>query len=103
MFVADAGGDTLFLETERERAPALAKKLKMYTLRSKVVVEDRSATLEVAAAFGEDAAKALGLDGAVSFVDPRLAALGVRVIAPTGQAATPSFRPRLRRGAACRL
>lgn len=88
MFVADAGGDTLFLETERERAPALAKKLKMYTLRSKVVVEDRSATLEVAAAFGEDAAKALGLDGAVSFVDPRLAALGVRVIAPTGQAAT---------------
>lgn len=88
MFVADAGSDALFLETERERAPALAKKLKMYTLRSKVVVEDRSAALEVAAAFGEDAAKALRIDGAVSFVDPRLSALGVRVIAPAGQVAT---------------
>ena len=39
MFVADAGSDALFVETERERAPALAKKLKMYTLRSKVIVE----------------------------------------------------------------
>ncbi len=60
MFVADAGNDSFFLETERERAPALAKKLKMYTLRSKVTVEDLGATLEVAAAFGDDAAKALG-------------------------------------------
>ncbi len=89
MFVADAGGETLLLETERERAPALAKKLKMYTLRSKATVEDRSATMEVAVAFGDDASKALGLDSsAVSFIDPRLEALGVRVIAPAGQAAT---------------
>ena len=87
MFVADAGGETLLLETERERAPALAKKLKMYTLRSKATVEDRSAAMEVAVAFGDDASKALGLDGAVAFVDPRLEALGVRVIAPAGQAA----------------
>lgn len=87
MFVADAGGDTLLLETERERAPALTKKLKMYTLRSKVTVEDRSVSMEVAAAFGDDASKALDLDGVTSFVDPRLEALGVRVIAPAGQAA----------------
>jgi folate-binding protein YgfZ len=87
MFVADAGGETLLLETERERAPALAKKLKMYTLRSKATVEDRSAAMEVAVAFGDDASKALGLDGAIAFVDPRLEALGVRVIAPAGQAA----------------
>lgn len=86
MFVADAGGETLLLETERERAPALAKKLKMYTLRSKATVEDRSAALEVAVAFGDGAAKALGLDGAIAFVDPRLEALGVRVMAPAGQA-----------------
>ena len=88
MFVADAGNDIFFLETERERAPALAKKLKMYTLRSKVTVEDLGATHEVAAAFGDDASKALGIAGAVSFLDPRLDALGVRVIAPAGQAAT---------------
>ena len=87
MFVADAGNDTFLLETERERAPALAKKLKMYTLRSKVTVEDRSAAMEVVAAFGGGSDKALGLEGCVSFVDPRLDALGVRVIAPVGQAA----------------
>lgn len=86
MFVADAGNETFYLETERERAPALAKKLKMYTLRSKVTVEDLGATREVAAAFGDDAVKALSIEGAVSFIDPRLETLGVRVIAPAGQA-----------------
>jgi hypothetical protein len=60
----------------------------MYTLRSKVTVEDLGATLEVAAAFGDDASKAFGIEGTVSFDDPRLGMLGVRVIAPTGQAAT---------------
>ncbi|WP_439612181.1 CAF17-like 4Fe-4S cluster assembly/insertion protein YgfZ [Reyranella sp.] len=87
MFVADAGNETFYLETERERAPALARKLKMYTLRSKVTVEDLGATLEVAAVFGDEASTAPGIDGVVSFTDPRLAALGVRVIAPAGQAA----------------
>jgi len=87
MFVVDAGNDAFFLETERARAPALAKKLKMYTLRSKVSVEDMGATLEVAAAFGDDASRALGV-GTVSFVDPRLEALGIRVIAAAGQAST---------------
>jgi folate-binding protein YgfZ len=85
MFVVDAGDDTFFLETERERAPVLAKKLKMYTLRSKVTVEDLGASLEVAAVFGDEASKALGA-GAASFTDPRLEKLGVRVIAPAGQA-----------------
>src|SRR5436190_3925987 len=52
MFVVDGGSDMLLLETERERAAGLAKKLAMYKLRSKVVVEDRSGTQEVAVAFG---------------------------------------------------
>src|SRR3954470_24405524 len=56
MFVASGADETLLLETERERAPALARKLSMYKLRSKVTVEDRSATLEVAVAFGPDVA-----------------------------------------------
>lgn len=88
MFVVDAGQDVFYLETERERAPALARKLKMYTLRSKVVVEDRSAAMEVAAVFGDDASRALGLENVVTFADPRLPTLGVRVIAAAGQAAT---------------
>jgi len=88
MFIVARDSDTLLLETERERAPALAKKLSMYKLRSKVTVTDISADHDVAAAFGSDAARALGLESAVTFVDPRLAVLGVRMIAPAGQAAT---------------
>ncbi len=87
MFVADGGEGTLLLETERERAAALAKKLSLYKLRSKVTVEDRGAALEVAVAYGPDAASVLPIAGAIAFVDPRLGDLGVRVIAPTGTAA----------------
>jgi hypothetical protein len=85
MFVVEDETGTFLLETERERAPALAKKLKMYTLRSKVTVEDRSAAMEVAAIFGTDAEKALPIAGATGFVDPRLPQLGVRVLAPAGK------------------
>ena len=88
MFVVDGGNDTLLLETERERAPALARKLTLHKLRSKVTVEDRSAAMEVAVVFGGDAAKALAIDGAVAFADPRLPELGLRVLAPAGQAAS---------------
>jgi folate-binding protein YgfZ len=88
MFVADGGAGTLLLETERERAPALARKLSLYKLRSKVTVEDRSAAMEVAVVFGEEAAGLLPMAGAVAFADPRLPELGLRVLAPAGQAAT---------------
>ena len=88
MFVVSGdGGETLLLETERERAPALARKLSMYKLRSKVTVEDRAAALDVAVVFGQDAAEALPIEGALAFVDPRLPELGIRVIAPAGAAA----------------
>ncbi len=101
MFVADGGDDTLLLETERERAAALAKKLSLYKLRSKVTVEDRGETLEVAVAYGPDAATTLPIDGAIAFVDPRLGELGIRVIAPAGTAATLLAGARLLGGAAC--
>ena len=87
MFVVDGGDGTLLLETERERAPALAKKLNLYKLRSKVTVEDRSAALDVAVVFGAGTEKVLPIDGAIAFVDPRLADLGVRVLAPLGKMA----------------
>jgi folate-binding protein YgfZ len=87
MFVADGGNDSFLVETERERAAALAKKLTMYTLRSKVKVEDRAASMEAAVVFGEQADKALGIEKCVSYVDPRLPSLGVRVLAPAGEAA----------------
>src|SRR5262245_57716122 len=83
MFVVDGGNNTLLLETERDRAPALAKKLSLYKLRSKVTVEDRSAAIEVAAVFG---AAAPPLGGSIAFADPRLPELGLRVLVPTGKA-----------------
>lgn len=89
MFVAaNDDGETLLLETDRERAAALARKLAMYKLRSQVKVEDRSATMEVAAVFGAgvDAGR-LAHDGLVAFVDPRLPELGVRVLGPAGTVA----------------
>jgi len=86
MFVVEGDADTLLLETERERAPALAKKLTLYKLRSKVTVEDRSAAMDVAVVFGADADKLLPIDGAIAFVDSRLAELGVRVLTPAGTA-----------------
>jgi folate-binding protein YgfZ len=87
MFVVEDGSGTFLMETERERAPALARKLKMYTLRSKVTVEDRSAAMDVAVVFGPDAGKVLPVAGATAYVDPRLPELGVRVLAPVGQTA----------------
>ncbi len=87
MFVVDAGFGTLLLETERERAPQLAKKLSMYKLRSKVTVEDRSAAMDVAVIFGPDADKHNAVPGALSYIDPRLPQLGVRVLLPAGEAA----------------
>ena len=87
MFVVEDEGGMFLIETERERAAALAKKLKMYTLRSKVTVEDRPAGMEVAVVFGPDAEQVLPVAGATAFVDPRLPELGVRVLAPAGQAA----------------
>ena len=88
MFVADGGADTLLLETERERTPALARKLKPLQVAFQGHVEDRSAAMEVAVVFGPDAEKLPPIAGATAFVDPRLPELGVRVLAPAGQAAT---------------
>jgi folate-binding protein YgfZ len=87
---AELGGG-LLLEAERERLPDLAKRLRLYKLRSQVAIEPRDA-LAVAALWPEDALDALGLArdpgaaaqraGGVVHVDPRLAALGARAVVP---------------------
>ena len=83
-------GETLLVDCEGARADDLLRRLTMYKLRSQVTI-DPDDNLAVAVAFGSDAADAIGLtvepgkacaiDTGVAFVDPRLPAAGVRVIA----------------------
>lgn len=81
------------IETEASRTDDLEKRLSMYRLRSDVTLEPAPQGWAVFAAFGGDAAQNLNLEptegmatnvvGGVAFIDPRLAALGVRTIGPT--------------------
>ncbi len=79
-FFVTAMQDGLVLDTEAARIDELAKRLKMYRLRSKVVIE-RLENFAVIAVWGTGAEAALDL-APYSFPDPRLAAAGVRLIAP---------------------
>jgi folate-binding protein YgfZ len=92
-FVIVEQAGRLWLDTETARLPDLKKRLGFYKLRSKVTIEEASADWAVVAAAGEGAPLALGLDpplpgvarafaGGIATVDPRLAALGCRIVAP---------------------
>ncbi|GGC61881.1 CAF17-like 4Fe-4S cluster assembly/insertion protein YgfZ [Chelatococcus reniformis] len=74
-------GPRYLLDVAADKAAELAKRLGFYKLRAKVTVTDRSATLAVAAAWGDEAAaERLRAVAAPVFADPRLAALGWRAI-----------------------
>ena len=77
----DGGG--FFLDVARERAKALVDKLNLYKLRSRVMVEDLSEVLEVLAAWDGTGATSAGL----AYPDPRLPALGMRIMLPPHRAA----------------
>jgi folate-binding protein YgfZ len=89
-FVTEMDGG-LLLEAERDRLPDLAKRLRLYKLRSQIEIAPRD-DLAVAALWPEAALDALGLPhdpgaaapraGGVVHVDPRLAALGARAVVP---------------------
>jgi len=84
--VAEAGpalGGGLFLDCPRALAPALAAKLNFYKLRARVAVEDLSGKLAVMALWGGAGASEFGL----AYADPRLPALGARLVLPPDQAA----------------
>ncbi len=85
--------DALLLDCEKERLADLKRRLGMYRLRSKVTLADRTEDLAVAAVIGDGGAAAVGLSpeqaGAavpfaqgVAYVDPRLPAMGVRMVLP---------------------
>jgi folate-binding protein YgfZ len=82
----DGGG--FFLDVQRALCAALVAKLNIYKLRAKIIVEDLSAVLGVLAAWDgsgttKDGTTKLGL----SYADPRLPALGLRVMLPPHLAA----------------
>jgi folate-binding protein YgfZ len=72
----DGGG--FFLDCARALAPALATKLDFYKLRAKVMVEDLSETLGVMALWDGQGSSEYGL----VYSDPRLPALGQRIMLP---------------------
>lgn len=90
-FFIVARDDALYLETEAARIDALRRRLTLYKLRSKITIDDASARFAVAAGFGTGAGGALDLAsegaakpfaGGIAFIDPRLAALGLRFLLP---------------------
>lgn len=79
--VEDGGG--LYLDVPKALAPALAQKLNFYKLRAKVTIEDLSDRLGVMAVWDGAGNSDYGL----TYPDPRLPALGLRVILPPEVAA----------------
>lgn len=75
-------GGFLF-EVGRAEAAAFAKRLGFYKLRAKVTVADRSDDFAVFLAWGGAAPT---VDGAIAFVDPRLAVLGSHLLVPVAEA-----------------
>ncbi|MBL8834980.1 MAG: folate-binding protein YgfZ [Alphaproteobacteria bacterium] len=92
-FCIVAVGDAYWLDVEAARRDDLKRRLTLYRLRAKVTI-DMPNGFRVVALTGGDAVAALGLAnepgraapfaGGVAFVDPRLAALGLRAIVPEG-------------------
>ena len=75
-------GGGFFLDCPRALATSYVTKLNFYKLRAKVIAEDLSETLGVLAAWDGQAAKSYGL----CYRDPRLPALGLRIMLPPQRA-----------------
>jgi tRNA-modifying protein YgfZ len=86
MIVAEApaqDGGGFFLDVPKALAKSCVDRLNFYKLRAKVIVEDLSEVLGVMAGWGGDATTEYGL----CYRDPRLPALGHRVMLPPALAA----------------
>lgn len=100
-FIAEREG-ALLLDCEAARRDDLVRRLGRFKLRSNVAVVP-AADLAVHLVYGAYAAAALGLppdrgaarvlDGGIAYVDPRLAAAGVRAVLPVAATVPPDLRP----------
>jgi tRNA-modifying protein YgfZ len=75
-FIVVPGERGFVLDTVRARAADLVKRLTLYKLRAKIEIADRGNEQDVYAAWGEGGEQ-VARDG---YADPRLAALGVRIV-----------------------
>src|SRR6516162_3491771 len=81
----DAEGGGYFLDCPRALVSTLVGRLNFYKLRAKVIIEDLAETLGVLAVWGDGGGtKPQGL----AYADPRLPALGLRVMLPPHRAGT---------------
>jgi folate-binding protein YgfZ len=88
-FLMVEAGESIWLDAEASRLADLKRRLSMYRLRAKVSLEERD-DLTIAAVIGGASALHLPAEpgsarpfgSGVAFVDPRLVALGSRVILP---------------------
>ncbi len=80
-FLLVRAGDGFLLDCAKAVTADLVKRLTFYKLRAAVEIADESATLSVMAAWNGAPKPS---EGDVVFADPRLAALGHRLIAPAG-------------------
>jgi folate-binding protein YgfZ len=95
-FLVTEGDGALLLDVARASAEALLKKLKMYRLRAKVEIEPRPQLGVYVNLHGHpDNRPTPYADRAISFTDPRLAALGVRSIGATAEMPANLAGPRL--------
>jgi folate-binding protein YgfZ len=90
-FVAEAPqaeGGGFFLDIPRALAITLVEKLNLYKLRAKLLIEDLSDILGVVAVWDGDATtKDCATKQGLTYADPRLPALGFRVMIPPHRAA----------------
>ncbi len=85
-----ADKDGLLLDCEADRRDDLMRRLKIYRLRAKIAIDDRTAEHVVVALIGAAAVPGLGDEpgqatefaGGIAYTDPRLAAIGARAVLP---------------------
>lgn len=77
----------LMLDCEADRRSDFFKRLSLYKLRSDVTLTDVTDDFQVFALLdnGGERGQAEAMGGGVAFVDPRLAALGMRCVLPNGE------------------
>lgn len=80
VFVVQSPGGFV-LEIAGEKLADFVKRLTMYKLRADVTIGDASADFQVLALWGEDASSSGETVKTIAFGDPRLPALGLRILA----------------------